>query len=93
MIWDFSTIQEKHALTCPGLYRLIFQSLYHISLILPKREIDEINFRNFRKLFINKLPRFFEFSHPISKLEKGKEVTGHLKHAAMYAVGMVVTCG
>ena len=29
MIWNFSIIQQKHALTCPGLYRLIFQSLYH----------------------------------------------------------------
>ena len=35
-------------LTCSGLYRLIFQSLYHTSLILLKREIDEtVNFQNF----------------------------------------------
>ena len=53
MIWDFSIIQQKDALTCPGLYGLIFQSLYYTSLILPNRAIDGIiNFRNFRKLFI-----------------------------------------
>ena len=35
-------------LTCSGSYRLIFQSLYHTSLILLKREIDEtVNFQNF----------------------------------------------
>ena len=39
MIWDFAIIQQKHALTCPGLYRLIFQSLYHTSLVLPKQEM------------------------------------------------------
>ena len=51
IIWDFSIIQQKHALTCPGLYRLIFQSLYHTSLILPKREIDEtVNFQNFSQV-------------------------------------------
>ena len=50
MIWDFSIIQQKDALTCPGLYRLIFQSLYDTSLILPRLEIDEIvSFRNFLK--------------------------------------------
>ena len=67
----FFYIQQKHALTCPGLHRLIFQSLYHTSLILPKRKIDEIiNFRNFRKLFINNLPWFFGILVP--HLEKGK---------------------
>ena len=60
MIWDFSSIQQKHALTCPGLYRLIFQSLNQTSLILSKQEIDElINFQNFHKLFINKFAAFF----------------------------------
>ena len=89
MIWDFSVIQQKHALTCPGLYRLIFQSLYNTSLISPKREIDEtVNFRNFRKLFTNKFAAFFVvFWHPISKREKRNDVTGHMKHAAM-----AVTC-
>ena len=44
-----SVIHQKHALTCPGLCRLIFQSLYHTSLISPKRESGEaVNFRNFR---------------------------------------------
>ena len=61
MIWDFSIIQQKDALTCPSLYRLIFQSLFHTSLILPKREIGEIiNFQNFFKLFINKFASFFQ---------------------------------
>ena len=41
MIKDFSVIQQKHALTCVGLYGLIFQSLYYTSLISPQREIDE----------------------------------------------------
>ena len=74
MILDFSIIQRKHALTCPGLYRLIFQSLYHTSLILPKREIDEImNFWNFPKLLINKFVAFFwYFSTP---LPNGKNET------------------
>ena len=89
MIWDFSIIEQKHALTCPVLYRLIFQSLYHTSLILAKREIDEtVNFRNFCKLFRNKYAVLFvTFWHPIFKLEKRNEVTGHMKHAAM-----AVTC-
>ena len=70
MILDFSVIRQKHALTCPGLYRLIFKSLYHTSLILPLRwAIDEtVNFRNFRKLF---------------KREKRNEVAGHMNYAAM----------
>ena len=86
MIWDFSVIQQKDTLSCLGLYRLIFQSLYYTSLILPKREIDEIiNFGNFCKLFINKFATFFlAFWHRISKWEKQNEVTGHMKHAAMY---------
>ena len=54
MIWDFSVIQQKHALTCLGLYKLIFQSLYHTSLISPKWEIDETgNVQNFCMLFTN----------------------------------------
>ena len=87
MIWDFSIIQQKHVLACPGLYRLILESLYHTSLILPKREIDEtINFRNIRKLFINKLARFFGILSPHLEMGKTNEVTGHTKHAvaAMY---------
>ena len=83
MIWDFSVIQQKHALTCPGLYRLIFQSLYHTSLISPRWEIDEtINFRNFCKLFTNKFSAcFVAFWHPIFKREKRNEVTGHMHEA------------
>ena len=42
---NFSVIQQKHALICLGLCRLIFQSSYHTSLISPKQEIDEtVNF-------------------------------------------------
>ena len=61
------------------MYRLIFQSLYHTSLISQKREIDEtVNFRNIRKLLTNKFPAFFAvFWHPIFKREKRKEVTGY----------------
>ena len=64
MILDFSVIQQKHPLNRPGLYSLIFQSLYHTSLISPSRwEIDEtVNFRKFRKLLPScsqmNLPRF-----------------------------------
>ena len=86
MILDFSVIQQKHALTCPGLYRLIFQSLYHTSLISPSRwEIDEtVRFWNFCKLFTNKCATIFEALWlPIFKQEKWNEVTGHMKHAAM----------
>ena len=54
MIWDFSIIQQNHALAFPGLYMLIFQSLYHTSLISPEQEIDEtVNFRNFGKLLVS----------------------------------------
>ena len=48
-------VEQKHAPTCPGLFRHGFQSLYHTSFISPKREIDDtVNFRNFRKSFTNK---------------------------------------
>ena len=84
MICDFSIIRQN--MTCSGLYRLIFQSLYHTPLILPKQEIDKIiNFRNFCKLFINKFAVFFlAFWHPISKREKRNEMTGHMKYTAMH---------
>ena len=52
-------ISSGMSLTCPDLYRLIFQTFYHTSLVSPKQEIDEtINFRNFRKLFTNKFSAF-----------------------------------
>ena len=51
MIWDFSIIQQNHALACPDLYMLICQSSYYTSLISPEQGIDEtVNFRNFGKL-------------------------------------------
>ena len=47
MTWNFSVIQQKHALTCPGLY--------DTSLISLRWKINEaVNFRNFCKLFTNK---------------------------------------
>ena len=63
MILDFSVIQQK---TCPGLYRLMFQSLHHTSLISRSRwEIDEIV--NFRKLFTNNCAWFLaHFGTPFS---------------------------
>ena len=50
-------------ITCPGFYRLIFQSLYDTSsLISPKWEIDEtVNFHNFCKFFTNKCDAFFGY--------------------------------
>ena len=80
----FFVTQQKHALTCQELYRLVFQSLYDTFLISPRWEIDErVNFRNFRKLFMNKCAVFFlAFWHPIFKREKRNKVTGHMKHAA-----------
>ena len=88
IIWDFSIIQQKHDLICLGLYRLIFQSLYHTSLISSKRQVDEtVNFQNFRKLFKKNLLLFCGILAPIFKWEKGNEVTGHKKNAAM-----AVTC-
>ena len=87
MIWDFSIIQQKHALTFLGLYRLIFQPLCHISLILPKQEIGEIvNLKNFRKLFTNKFA-FCGILAPHFHTEKRNKVTGPMKYAAM-----AVTC-
>ena len=60
MTLDFSVIQQKHALTCLGLYRLIFQSLYDSSLISPRWQIDKtVNFRNFGKLFIVNVVHIF----------------------------------
>ena len=92
MIWDFSVIQQKHTLTCPGLDRLIFQSLYHLSLILPKREIDEaVNFQNFRKFFTNKFAAFFVvFWHPIFKREKRNKVTWHMKQCLYIALAKLI---
>ena len=93
MIWDSSVIQQKHTLTCPGLYRLIFQSLYRAFLLSPKQEIDEtVNFQNFSKLFINTFAAFFAvFWHPIFKREKRNEVTWYMKHAAMVITGALGT--
>ena len=84
MVWDFC----YSAKACPDLsklIRLIFQSLYHTSLISPKREIDEtVHFQNFRKLLTNKFAAFvMVFWHPIFQQEKRNEVTGHMKYAAM----------
>ena len=46
--------------------------------------ITKTNFRNFRKLFTNKLAAFSEaFLHTILKGEKRNKVSGHMKHAAM----------
>ena len=63
-----SVIQQKHVLNCPSLCRLIFQSLYHTSLISPKQEINEIvNFWNFRKCSqINLLRFLWHFGTPFS---------------------------
>ena len=82
---EISVIQQKHALTCPGLYRLIFQSLYATSLISPRWQIDEtVHFRNFHKLFTNKCATYFGyFGTPFSNEKKRNEVAGHMKHAAM----------
>ena len=81
MIWGFSIIQQKHASSFWGLYRLILQSLYHTSLISPRWELDETaNFRNFPKLFANKFDVFFVAFWPlIFRREKQNEVTGHMK--------------
>ena len=89
MIGDFSIIRQNHALASPGLYRLIFQSLYYTSLILPKRHIDEtVNFQKVRKLFTNKFAAFLlAFWHLILKREKRNKVTGHMKHAVL-----AITC-
>ena len=77
MIWDFSVIQQKHALTCLGLYKLIFQTFYHTSLILPKREIDEtVHFRNFCK------PRFYGILAPHFQTGKMKAMKNIRSHAA-----------
>ena len=69
MIWDFSIIQQKHALTCPGLYRLILQSLYHTSLILPKRKNDN-KFSKLSQVVLNKFSAFLGILAP--HFETGK---------------------
>ena len=93
MIWDFSIIQQKHALTCPVLYRPNFQSLYHTSLILPKREIDEIiNFWNFHKFFINKFAVFFRhFGTPFPNGKNKTKWEGTWRQACMLQC-MAITC-
>ena len=72
----FGSSSSGMSLICPDLYKLIFQTLYHTSLILPKREIDEaVNFRNFRKFFTSKLSAFlWYFGTPFSngKNERSK---------------------
>ena len=76
----------KACLDLSGLYRLIFQSLYHTSLIFPKREIDEIiNFSKLSQVVHKKICRIFStFWHPIFKRGKRNEAIGHMKHAAVY---------
>ena len=70
------------SLACLDLYKLIFQTFYHTFLISPKREIDEtVNFRNFRKSC------FYGILAPHFQTGKTKEVTRHMKHAAM-----AITC-
>ena len=66
MTWDFSVIQQKHALTFPGLYRLISQSLYDTSLIsLRWKNNETVNFRNFCKLFTNKRNEVAGHAHEV----------------------------
>ena len=64
------------SLACLDLYKLIFQTFYHTSLISLKREIDEtVNFRNFCKFFTKKLSAFlWHFGTPFSdgKNERSK---------------------
>ena len=62
-------------LTCPDLYRLIFQTLYHTSFVSPKRDIDEtVNSRNFHKLFTNKFSTFLWHFGALFSNRKMKEV-------------------
>ena len=89
MIWDFSIIRQKHALTCPSLYGLICQTLYHTSLISPKRELDEtVNFRNFRNLLTNKFSAFF-FGILAPQFQTGKTKQSGKAHEAST---MAITC-
>ena len=70
---SFGSSSSEMSLICPDLYKLIFQTFYHTSLILPKREIDEtVNFRNFRKCS-QVIRVFMVFWHPIFKREKRKK--------------------
>ena len=63
----FQLFKKRHALTCPGLYKLIFQSL-DISL---KWEIDEkVNFETFEPCSRIICRIFVAFWHPIFKREK-----------------------
>ena len=83
------------SLTCPDLYRLIFQTFYHNSLISPKQEIDEtVNFRNFRKLFTNKFSAFWWHSGiPFSngkneRSDKAQEICCNGCH--LYTLGKLI---
>ena len=68
-----SVIQQKHALTWPGLYRLVFQPLFDTCLISPRWEIDDtVNFRDFRKLFTNKFSAFLGILAPYFQTGKTK---------------------
>ena len=60
---------DLNDLTCPGLWRIIFQSSYHTSLVSRKQEIDEtVNFQNFWKCLQINWPRFkLPRRHPIFK--------------------------
>ena len=73
---SFGSSSSGMSLICPDLYKLIFQTFYHASLILPKREIDEaVNFRNFRKFFTSKLSAFYGILAPHFQTGKMKEVS------------------
>ena len=72
----FGNSSSGMSLVCLHLYKLIFQTFYHTSLISPKREIDEtVNFQNFCKFFTSKLSAFlWYFDTPFSdgKNERSK---------------------
>ena len=67
------------SVACPDLYKLIFQTFYHTSLISPKWEIDEtVNFRNFCIFFTSKLSAFsWHFGTPFSNKKNERSDKAH----------------
>ena len=64
---------DLNDLTCPGLWRIIFQSSYHTSLVSRKQEIDEtVNFQNFWKCLQINWPRFLWHSASHFQAQKTK---------------------
>ena len=70
MIWDFSVILQKHALTLPGLYRLISQSSHFLDITKMGNWWNFGTFASCSQIFV-------AIWHPIFKWEKRNPYEHH----------------